>query len=461
MKKIIPIVLSLLVLSGCYLSYTEKENLISSNSISSTKPSENSSSLSEASSKFNTSSKDISLSIKEEKPVSIEIDTIEVSKATAKYSKDLIFPDISKANAITNYCYNTLSSTLKISYNKLCKAIEEMHEGFIYLGNIDDTETELVYKAVRADHPEYYWVPSYYFISNNSKGSYIAFKYDNGSLKTDYLLTPENRNIEAKKINQVLKEVSALISNGLTEYEKELKIHNYLLKNCTYNNAATKNPDKYHEAYSILGPLVKKTAVCEGYARTLQLLLNYNGVKNILITGKSDNVGHMWNLVNIGGSWYHLDSTFNDGDDSFISYSNFNLTDNMIKQSHTIDPIYNKELTNSGNYNILKPLANNLTYNYFNVNETLIYDINDLEKTVFNALQKALKNNTKEITFGFAEDVYNNNAALNKINTPEAIYENAKISKTINKLSLLYFKQIKNVSIATSNNYNFTFFWEF
>ncbi len=66
-------------------------------------------------------------------------------------------------------------------------------------------------------------------------------------------------------------------------------------------------------AHNIMGYFEKGSGVCESYARTLQLLLNYYGVENYLVIGEAGGGGHAWNLIRLDdGEWYWIDLTWDD-----------------------------------------------------------------------------------------------------------------------------------------------------
>ena len=67
----------------------------------------------------------------------------------------------------------------------------------------------------------------------------------------------------------------------------------------------------------------------------MQLLLRLAGIPCRLVSGEADNELHMWNLVQIGGNWYHLDSTWDDSSD-LSRYFYFNLTDRQIQEDHSV-----------------------------------------------------------------------------------------------------------------------------
>ena len=89
---------------------------------------------------------------------------------------------------------------------------------------------------------------------------------------------------------------------GKTDYEKELFFHDYLIEHCAYHED-TGN----WQAYTAAGALLNGKAVCEGYSRAFQLLLNQEGIDNYLMTGSARDPsgrvdGHMWNLITLDGA---------------------------------------------------------------------------------------------------------------------------------------------------------------
>ncbi len=75
-------------------------------------------------------------------------------------------------------------------------------------------------------------------------------------------------------------------------------------------------------------------AVCEGYASSLRLVLNILGYENTALCNKRGT--HVWNYVKVGGTWYHIDVTWNDIKDSFGYYYNtyFMLTDSEMQKKN-------------------------------------------------------------------------------------------------------------------------------
>ena len=103
--------------------------------------------------------------------------------------------------------------------------------------------------------------------------------------------------------------------------------------------------------------------------------------------GTSDD-GHMWNCVNIEGDWYHIDVTWNDGENRIQHYCYLNLTTDEILKSHTIAPLYGE--AEGVLLNVFVPECKSTAYNYFNHDCPTISDLND-DSAVIASLIKAAK----------------------------------------------------------------------
>ena len=75
----------------------------------------------------------------------------------------------------------------------------------------------------------------------------------------------------------------------------------------------------------------KHSADCYGYYCTTKILLDCAGIPNMMVKRYPvKDVGHYWNLVKFGDSWYHCDSTVY----RYHNSSFFKLTDKKIGDSH-------------------------------------------------------------------------------------------------------------------------------
>lgn len=96
------------------------------------------------------------------------------------------------------------------------------------------------------------------------------------------------------------------------QYKDIVMIHDYLIDNIEYDESY-----KCIGIYSVYGALVKKLAVCEGYAKAFKYILNSAGIECELVQGKATNSSgktesHAWNIVKIDDKWYNVDVTWDD-----------------------------------------------------------------------------------------------------------------------------------------------------
>ena len=164
---------------------------------------------------------------------------------------------------------------------------------------------------------------------------------------------PEGKD-EAKKLEKKVREImAAIIKPTMSDFEKELAIHDYIVNNCEYGFF---NDDSERE-YNAYGVLIEGKAVCSGYAAAMDLLLKCSGVESRFVVGyaessqraadssgveegnkkkdlKADN--HAWNQVRIDGVWYNVDATWDDpvGKGDVLSHMYFNIDDDLMGMTH-------------------------------------------------------------------------------------------------------------------------------
>lgn len=140
------------------------------------------------------------------------------------------------------------------------------------------------------------------------------------------------------KAKEIIKKV---IKPHMTEYEKELAIHDYIVLNTAYDYENYINNTIPADSYEVYGVLIKGSGVCSGYARTMCLLLNMVGIETQVVSGSANArkgwEGHAWNIVKLGGEFYHLDATWNDSVPDKKGYAGreyFNAVDDKMVFDH-------------------------------------------------------------------------------------------------------------------------------
>ena len=120
------------------------------------------------------------------------------------------------------------------------------------------------------------------------------------TIKINKLYNQEDIN----KINLGVEQIfNNILTSGLTDKDKILVIHDYIINNTKYDT-----DKKYDYSYTAIGPLSYGTAVCSGYADLMAIILTKLGYKNFKVASET----HVWNAVLIDGEWLNLDLTWDD-----------------------------------------------------------------------------------------------------------------------------------------------------
>lgn len=239
---------------------------------------------------------------------------------------EMIYDGRLDGEANARYYYNALSDNAKIAYTLIVPEIYK-HTESVEIPLITNEELEALNYAVSYDNPDLICYSSECNIKTEGNKCYFEPVY---SYTADEC---------AAVFSELEAEVEKAVrgAQGLnTEYEKEKYVHDYICEKCEYVLTDELKTTSYDA-------LVLGEAVCEGYARATQLLLNRLGVTNYLATGETENdsgelEGHMWNIVNINGNNYHLDVTWDDTDQAdapnIKTHIYFNLTTKQISRNH-------------------------------------------------------------------------------------------------------------------------------
>lgn len=137
-----------------------------------------------------------------------------------------------------------------------------------------------------------------------------------------------------KKTAELASEViDEVIEDGMTDYEKELAIYEWMCKNIKHDDGITVAiPTTGEYADNPGGVLSTHKAVCVGFATTFRLFMQMLDIECMVV--HDTYLSHSWDLVKIDGDWYHTD-IYMDAESTL--YANFNMTDGMCANSHDWD----------------------------------------------------------------------------------------------------------------------------
>ncbi|MCM1195396.1 MAG: hypothetical protein NC332_05640, partial [Firmicutes bacterium] len=245
-----------------------------------------------------------------------------------------------------------------------------------------------VISTFRNDNPLYYWISNTVLTMEERNGSFsvvicVNNEYANGNVRAE-------KNAELyEKINYYL----SLTQHEENDYYVTLALHNALIDNIDYAYDDGGNAETASWAHNIVGVFDNESAVCEGYSKAFQLLLNANRIENVYVTGTSKGVGHAWNIVRLDTEWYWYDVTWDDQpnciDGKIFDY--FCKTDGEFLADHAVN------VSEEGiNYLYGVPTASNAAYNFdgVKIDETFTadgftYRLNDYGKITFLGCQSA------------------------------------------------------------------------
>lgn len=253
---------------------------------------------------------------------------------------------------MASYFYSKLDVHSRAAYKKVVDAIHSL-KASVKIGHMDAQKFQEIVKGVDYDHPEFFFVNfkeiKMYYTPGIGLFWQIYYRY-RGMALTRVVRTIEDeiQHIVNKAIN--VRQASVI--------DKCRWIHNYLVKNVQYNEAALKNSAQYPEAHTIEGVFKQRTAVCEGIAKAVTLLGDRLGLDLPAVYGQgiSDQIGlddsHAWNLFCINGIYAHLDVTWDmclSRPLRFTRYDYFGLSDRDISADHIYDrEIFTECMENSG-----------------------------------------------------------------------------------------------------------------
>ena len=201
-------------------------------------------------------------------------------------------------------------------------------ESFIIPALIPETKIEYVLQNMLAQNPELFFVNGfklkYSYLSTTIYPSYICSKSESDEIL--YLCRRKARQLTDR-------------CQGPGDYSKVLQAHDLLARNVVYKRGSSQ------ELHTIVGSLINKQGVCEGFAKALKYLLDIMSIPSVLVygygyTGNAGNKeAHTWNLVRFGNDWIHVDVTFDTTirNGQALRYDYFGLSDNQILKDHEFD----------------------------------------------------------------------------------------------------------------------------
>lgn len=165
------------------------------------------------------------------------------------------------------------------------------------------------------------WTASYSHVRNEIKMRF----------KIQYLSTKQQEQFVTQKIQELEKVIKA---TSKTDLEKVKAVHDYAVLNSSYSSQTKASQ------YSPYTLLTEGKAVCQAYAFFMYRLLEELNFEVKYVKGYANDTLHGWNLVKLGGEWYHIDATWDDplpDRAGKVRYKYFLVSDKKMQQTHSWD----------------------------------------------------------------------------------------------------------------------------
>ena len=300
--------------------------------------------------------------------------------------------------------------------------------------NITLAQLQRAYTYYHDDYPQHFWLDASGYMYTPCQSGKMA------SITVKYFFNGEatQLNNARAQVNAKLATILSGVTGNMSQYNREMMIHDRLVKLIEYD--ASK--DHIHDMY---GTLVNGIAVCEGYARTFQYLMYQAGIQCMIAKGNSHNVGHAWNIVQIDNAYYQMDVTWDDPtitrddpayvkDVNLIVYSYYNSTNTQMSLDHTFGYDYSS-VTPTYQISYSLPTCTATAANYF-VKNGLVrssFSVNEVATIIANAANNGsdyayFRLDSKSAFTSFGTLLSNN---LNSI----ASAANSKISNSTNHMT--------------------------
>lgn len=241
-----------------------------------------------------------------------------------------------KIKAAAHAFYTGTAAAEDVSYG----SDEEELPCFAIVSNTDSSlsneDTVKVISMFRNDNPMYFFVGNNYLYSmdydSETEENYVGAVY---IACVEEYTSGTARQAERRALETQITAAREQVEAQDTAWAKARAANDWLCNSLTYAYDASGNPDDSMASHSIVGAFDERycAAVCEGYAKAFQLLMNAAGVVNAYIIGLGNGGGHAWNMAQMDdGYYYYFDVTWND---STSSDKYFAAGETSFSKNHT------------------------------------------------------------------------------------------------------------------------------
>lgn len=248
----------------------------------------------------------------------------------------------SRPDPSRDFAYAQLSSADERSLYVVLLSGLKGHTETISFNPSPSTSVKNAVDAVLADHPELFWTEGAYTYTGTSNTTVT-------SISPDYTLDEQTSTQLTAQVEEAADGFLETLDPDAGELDRTMAIHDHLVESTVYDISEYRSVSvpNDHDDYSIVGPLINGRAVCQGYSKTFQYLMQRDGLFCAYVSGTATNeLGtqtHAWNMVRIDGVYSYVDCTFDDpivddGSVQTLSHDFFCVGSDLLLDDH--EPTY-------------------------------------------------------------------------------------------------------------------------
>jgi transglutaminase-like putative cysteine protease len=319
------------------------------------------------------------------------------------------------------YGYHKLDEDKQTIYLEMLGALEEMKDD-VRLSTTDKSKLDVVFNCLMDDHPELFYVNGYKYTEYTLGSSTTGITFSG-----TYSMSKEQVNSTKPVLDAKINECLMNAPNSDDEYLTAKYLYEWVIDNTEYDKSVDNNQN-------ICSVFLEGKSVCQGYAKSLQYMLQKSGIECFIVTGFTGGERHAWDVAKINGEYYYLDPTWGDASYSYsgdvdsiydfapsINYDYFLVTTQELTRTHSIERV------------VELPECDEITDNYF-VREGLYLTGFDEEKLA-GIFDSYASRQAGYVTIKCADDVFDD-----------------VLSQLINEQKIFDFIDVQGASIAYTSN---------
>lgn len=229
--------------------------------------------------------------------------------------------------------FENMNRTQQHVYAELVEGVRKLEKTIQLKTECSPEDVRVAVHGLYRDHPEIFWIDGSHSLMHRAN---VVVTVDMG-----YNGLVDNILQRQKQLQAVVDSYLRLAA-GKNPLEQERIIHDKMIKDISYEYGP------YDQ--TVYAALVQGKAVCAGYAKSFQYLMQQLQIPCYSCSGEGKGKNkqnsqswesHAWNIIQLGNDFYNIDITWDDCYDSSsnkCSYTYYNCTDAQIAGNHRRDP---------------------------------------------------------------------------------------------------------------------------